>query len=218
MNPLVESYKKHHYMVLFYSLLFSIVAIPVFTTLKIGRALPFVFALNLIAAILPIASGFIRKSLILVLLLILGIQLISNQFYLVGATIGGLVIWTCVALMTAVFAIKFTLKATSIHSEQIYAALSAYLLAGVFLGHLYWILEKFSHGSLLVGGARVDHFQIGDAIYFSFITLATLGYGDIVPGNDIAKSIAIVEAVAGQLYLAVMIARLVSLYVTRDRV
>ena len=50
------------------------------------------------------------------------------------------------------------------------------------------------------------------AIYFSFVTLATLGYGDIVPRTDVARGFAIVEGVGGQLFLAVLIARLVSLY------
>jgi voltage-gated potassium channel Kch len=50
------------------------------------------------------------------------------------------------------------------------------------------------------------------AIYFSFVTLATLGYGDIVPRSDLARGLAIVEGVGGQLFLAVMVARLVSLY------
>ena len=50
------------------------------------------------------------------------------------------------------------------------------------------------------------------AIYFSFVTLATLGYGDIVPRTDVARGLAIVEGVGGQLFLAVMVARLVSLY------
>jgi hypothetical protein len=47
------------------------------------------------------------------------------------------------------------------------------------------------------------------------VTLATLGYGDFVPKSEIARGLTIIEAVAGQLYLAVMVARLVSLYVTR---
>jgi len=54
-------------------------------------------------------------------------------------------------------------------------------------------------------------------MYFSFVTLATLGYGDIVPRSDVARSLAIIEAVAGQLYLAAMVARLVSLYVASPR-
>ena len=47
-------------------------------------------------------------------------------------------------------------------------------------------------------------------MYFSFVTLASLGYGDILPLSDPARGLAIVEVVGGQLYLAVMVARLVS--------
>lgn len=50
------------------------------------------------------------------------------------------------------------------------------------------------------------------AIYFSFITLATLGYGDIAPVADVARMLAILEAMTGTLFVGVMIARLVSLY------
>jgi len=46
----------------------------------------------------------------------------------------------------------------------------------------------------------------------SFVTLAMLGYGDVLPRSELAQSLAIVEAVGGQMYLAVLIARLVSLY------
>ena len=52
------------------------------------------------------------------------------------------------------------------------------------------------------------------AIYFSFITLATLGYGDITPAADIARMLAMLEAMTGTLFVGVMIARLVSLYST----
>ena len=54
------------------------------------------------------------------------------------------------------------------------------------------------------------------AIYFSFVTQATLGYGDIVPLGDEAQGVAVVQAVGGQIYLAVLVARLVSLYSARE--
>ena len=56
------------------------------------------------------------------------------------------------------------------------------------------------------------HFRFGSLIYFSFVTLATVGHGDIVPVAPGARMSTIVEAIAGQLYVAVLIARLVSKY------
>jgi voltage-gated potassium channel Kch len=60
-------------------------------------------------------------------------------------------------------------------------------------------------------GAPAASLDFGTAIYFSFVTLATLGYGDVVPASPIARSLAICEAVGAQLFVAVLIARLVSL-------
>jgi voltage-gated potassium channel Kch len=51
--------------------------------------------------------------------------------------------------------------------------------------------------------------------YFGFATLTTVGYGDIVPRTEVARGVATLEAVAGQLYLAVLVARLISLHVSR---
>jgi voltage-gated potassium channel Kch len=67
---------------------------------------------------------------------------------------------------------------------------------------------------MLYGGGTVNGFSTADGIYFSFVTLATLGYGDFVPKTEVARGLVILEAIAGQLYLAVMVARLVSLYVS----
>jgi voltage-gated potassium channel len=58
--------------------------------------------------------------------------------------------------------------------------------------------------------------SLGRAVYFSFVTLATLGYGDIVPASDAAAGVTIVEAMIGQFYLVVLVARLVSLYARAD--
>ena len=123
-------------------------------------------------------------------------------------------IFTLVGLLAAANALRSALRATSIDSEHIYAALSAYLLAGLSFGVLYWALERGLPGSLYYGGGTIDRFSEADGIYFSFVTLATLGYGDFVPKSEVARGLVILEAVAGQLYLGVMVARLVSLYVS----
>jgi voltage-gated potassium channel Kch len=67
-------------------------------------------------------------------------------------------------------------------------------------------------GSLLSGGVvPAAGVGMGDAIYFSFVTLATLGYGDLVPATPAMRGLAVFEAVIGQLYLALLVARLVGL-------
>jgi hypothetical protein len=84
----------------------------------------------------------------------------------------------------------------------------------LFLGVAYWALESLAPGSFhMAEAARGDEgFSLPTAVYYSFVTLGTLGYGDVVPVSEAARGIAIVQAMSGQLYLAVMIARLVSLY------
>jgi voltage-gated potassium channel len=128
-----------------------------------------------------------------------------------------LALWTVVALLAAASAMRFALGARVIDREHLYAGLSAYLLAGVFFGVFYWVVERTRPGSLAIPGEEMpSNFSLTLAIYYSFTTLTTLGYGDIIPRSDVVRGLAIIEAVAGQLYLAVMITRLVSLYVSRE--
>jgi voltage-gated potassium channel Kch len=123
------------------------------------------------------------------------------------------VVWTLVGLFAAARALRFAMGAASVDAEHLYAALSAYLMAGIFFGLFYWALEQIGPGAFVAGG----EFSRMSALYFSFVTLATLGYGDIVPRTDVARGVAIVEGVGGQLFLAVMVARLVSLYARAGR-
>src|SRR5262249_36183566 len=106
---------------------------------------------------------------------------------------------------------RFALGARRIDGEHIYAALSAYLLAGLFFGVLHWVIATAWPGSF--GGVVDDSeagFTLATAIYFSFVTLATLGSGDVIPKPAVARGVAILEAVGGQLFIAVLVARLVS--------
>jgi hypothetical protein len=56
-----------------------------------------------------------------------------------------------------------------------------------------------------------------ELLYFSFVTLTTLGFGDIVPAREMSRMFAVTEAIVGQLYLTIFVARLVALYVGRAR-
>jgi hypothetical protein len=67
--------------------------------------------------------------------------------------------------------LRFAIGATQVDAEHLYAALSAYLLAGIYLGLSYWVLEQMKPGTFSFTG----EFPQPSAIYFSFVTLATLG-------------------------------------------
>jgi hypothetical protein len=96
----------------------------------------------------------------------------------------------------------------------IHAALCGYLLVGLGFGHLYCIVEATVPGSFhatdnileqLRDEGRV-HFQLS---YFSFATLTTVGYGDITPAKEAARGLAVVEAMLGQFYIAVLLGELI---------
>ena len=97
-----------------------------------------------------------------------------------------------------------------VDAEHICAALDVYLLAGLAFGVVYCLLEALLPGSFSYGSA--DSLTLPRAIYFSFVSQATLGFGDIVPLLEHSEGLVIAQGIGGQMYLAVLVARLVSLY------
>ncbi|KPJ99650.1 MAG: hypothetical protein AMJ60_04335 [Desulfobacterales bacterium SG8_35] len=98
--------------------------------------------------------------------------------------------------------------------ETIYGAIVVYLLIGIMWFFLYSVTEvlhpqSFSMAADLTTESRKTLF------YYSFVTLTTLGYGDISPISNPAKSLAMLEAIVGQMYIAVLIARLVGMHISQ---
>jgi hypothetical protein len=209
-----SAYLCRRYNILFYTLLVTLIASPLMAVLELNGALiEFFLAANLLAAVLPVSARPIRRLLLAVLAVVSLARpatLWLNQPALSATTLG---IWTIVGFIAAATALRYAVHALQVDSEHLYAALSAYLLAGVFFGLSYWVLEQLIPGSFATPG----DFSRVSAMYFSFVTLATLGYGDIVPRTDVTRGLAIVEGVGGQLFLAVMVARLVSLYASAEK-
>jgi len=108
----------------------------------------------------------------------------------------------CIVILTRV------LKKGPITFHRIEGAIAAYLLLGLSWATAYELLEYLNPGSFT--GSVAGSGRFSSWIYFSFVTIATLGYGDIAPVHPIARSLATAEAITGQLYLAILIARLVS--------
>jgi hypothetical protein len=101
--------------------------------------------------------------------------------------------------------------------NRIMGAVAAYLLFGITWSILFGFLDQvLPGGAFSISGAGVyDPERQEKLIFFSFVTLSTVGYGDITPTHDISRMCAVVEALVGQLYPATLLARLVSLEVSR---
>lgn len=104
-------------------------------------------------------------------------------------------------------------EAHEITTDVIYAAIVGYLFIGLMWAFVYAILEKFFPGSF----SGSQDFTMQTFTYFSFITLTTLGYGDITPLTDQVRSFAVIEAVIGQFYLTVLIARIVGIHISQSK-
>ena len=93
-------------------------------------------------------------------------------------------------------------------SERVIAgALSVYLLIGMLCAYLYGAIAAVGSQPLFAGGQGDG--TTADHVYFSFVTQTTVGYGDYAPLAPVARSIAIAEALIGQLYLVTVISLLV---------
>ena len=110
--------------------------------------------------------------------------------------------------------LRFVFEARRVTREIIFAAIVSYLFLAVIWSYAYSALEFIYPGSFTIPD---EAFQDGKFhfFYFSFVTITTLGYGDITPLTPKASSLAIIEALVGQIYLVVLVAWLVGMYVSR---
>src|SRR5262245_48237203 len=116
---------------------------------------------------------------------------------------------------TACLLLADVLSKGAVTADRIYGALCVYLVIGLTWGFMFLTLEGVQPGSFQFGQARLSGSEKDPAtlVYFSFVTLSTVGYGDITPLSPPARSFAFMEAIIGQIYLAVLVARLVGLHI-----
>jgi hypothetical protein len=92
---------------------------------------------------------------------------------------------------------RHALRSGAVDAGRNFAALDAYLLAGLVFGVCFWLLGRLDPQAF-----NETDLSLARATYFSFVTLATLGYGDMLPRSELVQSLVIIEAVGGQMYLA----------------
>ncbi len=183
-----------------------------------------VFGLVLLSAVFAACQT--RASVVLGLSLVLPAGLLQELGFYTGQiwlTAAGHVFSMAFLGFTVVVILQFLFTEKQVSFNVIWAAVCVYLLVGVLWANAYsliYIVEPKSflitsladEGEVMRFGGRSSVYPI----YYSFVTLSTLGYGDIVPVSSAARMFAVVEAIVGQLYLAVLIARLVGLHVSQS--
>ena len=196
-----------------------LVAIPIADDLRVFSA--------------PLVRGLVFSG-----LLVVGIWSLKGggRFFTVGMTfvIAGVILNVLAVNMQSAFlqyssilaligfltvAITFTLKqvavGTDINANRLVGAVCVYLLLGVIWAMLYTLINVASPGSFGGFSPTEDLGWDSEWLYFSFVTMTTLGYGDILPVSATARSLAYMQAVVGQFYIAVLVAGLVGAYVSR---
>ena len=206
---------RHRFAFLFFVLLLAIGIQPVLQALAPGlRLVGPVLALSLGAAVAGaihergfrllavLASGFV------VLYVLLGALVGESASPVQGA------LWILASAAATGTTARRAFRRGGVDSERIFSALTVYVMAGLIFAVGFCTVERVWPRSFGAPGA-VD-LDLPGAIYFSFVTIATLGYGDITPVSEAARGFAILEAVAGQMYIAVLVARLVGLYTVSE--
>ncbi|MEM6784713.1 MAG: ion channel [Bacteroidota bacterium] len=138
----------------------------------------------------------------------LGTALPGNEGNMVGLVFGLLFYSFVVGVL-----LRFLLTASEVTVDMLYGAVSIYFLLGLIWTMAYAIAETMHPGSLTI--ARPGSPVLDDFMYYSFVTLTTLGYGDITPATPAMRSLAILQAITGVFYTTVLVARLVGLYLVQ---
>jgi len=212
-----------------------------FTRIHIGRYLFLLISILLLFVLRPLLEGFMGFSLLMNIfvsaILMSGIYAASQKrhiFYisLVIASPAFIVSWadyfvpghsfllvgkifaTLFYVFMVIVILQYLFKEKVITTDMIIGAICAYFLIGMMWASIFSIVEILHAGSfnLLEGMAsELSHFS-----YYSFVTLTTLGYGDITPLTPVARSLSLLEAITGQLYIAILIARLVGIHIAQS--
>jgi voltage-gated potassium channel len=219
-EQMVPSVTRSHFFYLLVSLFLMLMLQPFFREAVIGRIVASAcFSAVLLSAVYALSED--RR--VFILALAIAVPVLAGRWlnvFLESTYLGVMVHGGAVLFLgfTACIVLSYVLKDEEVTADKIYGAICVYLLIGVMCGFLFSVIEDVWPGSFQM--ARTVGPEPGEKLmlftYYSFITLSTVGYGDVVPVSPVARSFSFVEAVMGQIYLATLIARLVGLHIAHS--
>jgi hypothetical protein len=165
---------------------------------------------------LVVAFGLAERRVVIWLLAILTMAwliisiLTEGSGLFVGKSILAPVLFMVILAAVLVLLARWLIQVAYIDQEVLCAAVCGYLLLGILWTGLYSVVEVIRPGALVT----VDHapIDLGERLYFSFTTLTTIGFGDILPRNPVVRMLTVTEAIVGIFYNTIVIARFVGLY------
>jgi hypothetical protein len=192
---------------------------PLIATFRYG-----VVILNLIGAAVLLAGvhSVGQHSRLFAASAVIAIAAVLMNFAIVSFPAGWLILLSNLSLLVllTLFSsaiLREVFRPGKIAADKIYGAICVYLLLGYAWAFAYALLEQIQPGSFSVpaeDGAAAEYIaRVMRMRYFSFVTLTTVGFGDILPRSSTARTFATLEAIMGQMYLAVLVARLVGLHI-----
>ena len=209
--------QRHLTLLVFILLLF--VLGPVATSLRYG-----VLIFNLIGAGVLMAATYALsrkgRSIFISATILSAISIALTCWVLYGGSHLAAILSHCsIIVLVGLFVVTIlgdVLREEKITADKIHAAICVYLLIGYGWSFAYSVLDELEPDAFAIPtpvesgdyAAQVTQFR-----YFSFVTLTTMGYGDIVPRSNAARTMVILEAVVGQLYLVALVGRLVGLHI-----
>ena len=225
--------QRHRFDILLAALIILLLSAPVVRLLGPGLhpllahgAVTVVFTLMLLSAVFAASQS--RTTLVTALALAVpAILAKALNLWLdrTGLVIADHVLSICFLGYVVVVVLKFLFSGNRVTLNVICASLCIYLLLGVLWANVYSlldVLEPESFAFIVAEDGAAGSMRFGGEtsifpLYYSFVTMTTLGYGDIVPTSSPARMFAAIEALVGQLYLAVLVARLVGLHISQSR-
>jgi len=201
-------------------LLALIVTTPSISGEGAGYLVELVFDGILLAGVYSVGTGKHRWPFLILTVVTLAVRWgehLTGVSYLDVGALALTVAWLVYAV-SIIIANLFSRSDVSV--DTILGAVVTYLLVAVAFTLVFEIMEIQKPGSFsgMGDGAALDRRELaGSMMYLSLVCITTIGFGDIVPVSDLARPLTVIEGVFGQLYLAVMIARLVGLHIASKR-
>lgn len=198
---------------LFLALLALLVAVPFLSETTHGPVILFVINVTIL---LTAVAAMGRSRSMFVIAVILALPAIVFRFLALESGLPGHLVLTWG--FNAVFYVfilsrllHYVLRRDFMTSDKLYGAVAAYILVAVLWAYLHGVTQYFYPGAYAFGGT-LKALDMTELMYFSFTTLATVGYGDITPALVQSRFLTILEMITGVMYVAILIARLTGVY------